>query len=112
VERCFELAGGATPRVESAIVRGIVDDRASFVGEQPSAGALEAYNLHLIGRLAALKRESYRQLCRLATGIRQDDARRLLEQNLHDEESLGFWIDENAASLIRPSTPAHGAQRH
>jgi ferritin-like metal-binding protein YciE len=108
VERCFELAGASAPRVESETARGIVAERERFLEEQPTEQVLELYNLHCIARLGALKRESYRQLARMAGAIRQDDAGRLLAANLREEEELGRWLDENAAALVetRPSAPS------
>jgi len=110
LERCFELTGTAPPRVESGIVRGIREDRQQFAGDQPSETALEVFNIHLVDRLAHYKAAAYRLLADLARHIGQDDVRRLLEQNLADEESLCGWVAEHRDRIIGEAATSGGGR--
>jgi ferritin-like metal-binding protein YciE len=111
LERCFEFVGSAPPHVRSGTVRGIRADREAFDAQQPSTAALEAYNLHAVDRLAHYKGATYRLLATLAQLVGYDDARRLLEQNLQDEEQVAQWIAERRERLLTEAAapPARGA---
>jgi ferritin-like metal-binding protein YciE len=109
LERCFELLGTSPPQVESELVRALLAERHRVTSLEPSPGALEAWNTLALGRLTALKLETYRQLCRLADEVRQSDVRRLLEQVLDAESAFATWLDEWSPRLLRMaagSTPS------
>lgn len=100
LERCFELVGTSPPRVESELVRALLNERRSVLALEPSPGAVEAFNVLLLGRLAALMAATYRQLGDLAGLVRQSDAGRLLARSHEAAGTFAAWLDESAAMLL------------
>lgn len=108
LERCFELIGVDAPRVECATIRGLRDEKRTFQKESPSPEALEAFNLDAASKSEHYEIAAYRGLMYQATALGQDDVRRLLEQNLRQEEEMSRWIDERQPQLLSEMQATRG----
>jgi ferritin-like metal-binding protein YciE len=116
VERCFELLGTDAPHVQSAGARGMREDKRAFRREQPSPEALEIFDLDAASKTEHYEIASYRSLLNMAVTLGVDDVRRLLEQNLREEEAMSEWLTVNGPAImtevqedngrVRPPQPA------
>ncbi|MBI4409555.1 MAG: ferritin-like domain-containing protein [Gemmatimonadetes bacterium] len=100
LEHCFELLGSEPSRVQCSTVRGLRDEKRSFQQEGPSPLALEIFNLDAANKTEHYEIASYRGLVDLARALEQDDMRRLLEQNLHQEETMSAWLEQQQPKLL------------
>ncbi|HEY8483745.1 MAG TPA: DUF892 family protein [Longimicrobiales bacterium] len=100
LEQCFELLGTGAPRVQCSTVRGLRDEKRSFRDQQPSPAAIEVFNLDAANKTEHYEIASYRGLVDLARTLELDDARRLLEQNLRQEEEMSRWIEEQQPRIL------------
>lgn len=94
LERCFELLGNGAPRVDCAAIRGLRDEKRNFQREEsPSPAALELFNLDAANKTEHYEIATYRGLVAQARALGNDDIRRLLEQNLRQEEDMAQWLE-------------------
>ncbi len=100
LERCFELLSAQAPRVQCAAIRGLRDEKRAFQQENPSEQALEVFNLDSANKTEHYEIASYRGLIDQARVLGQDDVRRLLEQNLRQEEEMSRWIEEHQPEVL------------
>ncbi len=100
VERCFELLGTDATRVQSAVARAMREDKRSFRREEPSPEALEIFDLDAASKTEHYEIASYRSLLNMAVALGVDDVRRLLEQNLRDEEAMSEWLTTNSPEIL------------
>jgi ferritin-like metal-binding protein YciE len=100
LERCFELLGTDATRAQSAVARAMREDKRAFRREQPSPDALEIFDLDAASKTEHYEIASYRSLLDMAVALGVDDVRRLLEQNLREEESMSEWLTENGPQIL------------
>lgn len=101
IERCIELLGAGAPRVRSGALRGIREARPHFRQEaSPSGAVLEIFNLDTIGKIEGMEIAAYRTLIAQARALGDDDIRRLLEQNLRQEEEMARWSEEGHLRML------------
>jgi ferritin-like metal-binding protein YciE len=91
LERCMELLGGAAPRLRSAALHGLREDRQAMSALAPAPSALELYDVAVLGRIAEGAAAAFRTLAALAAVCEQGDARRLFERALVEEEETAAW---------------------
>src|SRR5690606_17541093 len=72
----------------------------AFQQENPSEQALEVFNLDSANKTEHYEIASYRGLIDQARVLGQDDVRRLLEQNLRQEEEMSRWIEEHQPEVL------------
>ncbi|HEX7089018.1 MAG TPA: DUF892 family protein [Longimicrobiales bacterium] len=108
LERCFELLSAQAPRVQCAAIRGLRDEKRTFQQENPSEEALEVFNLDAASKTEHYEIASYRGLIDQARVLGQDDVRRLLEQNLRQEEDMSRWIEEHQPEVLTRMQAASG----
>jgi ferritin-like metal-binding protein YciE len=100
LERCFELLGTDAPHAQSAVARGLREDKRAFRRENPTPDALEFFDLDAAVRTEHYEVGAYRSLLAIARVLELDDARRLLEQNLREEESMAEWLAANGQEIM------------
>jgi ferritin-like metal-binding protein YciE len=100
IERCFELIGTDAPRAECAVARGLREEKRAFRRESPSPEAIELYDLHAASRTESYEIASYRGLSSMAAALELDDVRRLLLQNLRQEEDMSGWLEAHSPELL------------
>jgi len=101
LERSFELLGSEPPLVSCAAIRGIREEWRNFKDtEEPTPSALEMYNLDAVHRAKGYQIASYRILCARARALGNDDVRRLLEQNLGQEEEMAKWLMDEQLKVM------------
>ncbi|HLU26725.1 MAG TPA: DUF892 family protein [Longimicrobiales bacterium] len=110
LERCFELIGVDAPRVQCAAIRGLRDEKRTFQQENPSPQALEAFNLDAASKTEHYEIAAYRGLMNQAKALGQEDVRRLLEQNLRQEEEMSRWIEECQPKVLSEMQAARGGR--
>jgi ferritin-like metal-binding protein YciE len=116
VERCFELIGTDAPHTQSAVARALREDKRAFRREDPSPDALEIFNVDTAAKTEHYEIAAYRSLLAMAHALDLDDVRRLIEQNLREEDSMADWLTAHTPEILtevlgemanaRPRAPA------
>lgn len=112
LDRCFDLLGTDSPKVESAVARAFTADMIRFYEPEPGPWAAEAYLLEIAARLEHYERACYDGALHVATALRHGDIQRLLTQNIEYTRSMCQWIETTRAALVerlvatRATTPA------
>jgi len=108
LERCFELLATEAPRVQCGVIRGLRDEKREFQKENPSPEALEVFNLDSAMKTEHYEIASYRGLVDQAKALGNDDVRRLLEQNLEQEEDMSRWIEKHEPDILKAMQRGEG----
>lgn len=101
LERCFELLGTHAPHVECSAIRGLQKEKELFQKEgAPSRNTLEIFNLGLAYRVEHYEIATYRALILQVQSLGDDDIRRLLDQNLRQEEEMARWLEQEQSQFL------------
>lgn len=109
LERCMELLGGAAPRLRSAALEGLREDRRALTALSTAPSALELYDVALLGRIAAAAGSTFRTLAALAVNCGQGDAKRLFERAIAEEEELAAWCTLSVPVVAAGASLTRGA---
>jgi ferritin-like metal-binding protein YciE len=111
LQRCFELLGTDAPHAQSAVARAMREDKRAFRREEPSPEALEIFDLDAASKTEHYEIASYRSLLDMAQALGADDVRRLLEQNLREEEDMSEWLTTNGPGILTEVQGEHARVR-
>jgi ferritin-like metal-binding protein YciE len=87
IEQCFEVLGERPPAGECAGIRGLIEEKQTFMKEDPSDDLVDVFDAGAAVKTESYEINAYEGMIRMARAMKHSQVARLLEQNLKEEET-------------------------
>lgn len=87
LEKCFKLLGESPEDTECAGIKGLIEEKESFMEEKPSPDILDVFHVGAAIKTESYEINEYESLTSMAREMQHTEVAQLLKQNLAEEKA-------------------------